>query len=287
MRKNKVVRSSLMRRNLYKFISNRLAIVGFTIVLILIIAAIFAPIITKYDPSFVDASQRLQPSSSEHLLGTDNVGRDVFTRILYGGRISIFVGIASALGASLIGVMLGCISGYYGGKIDGIILYISETFMSFPQIMLVMILVGFTSRGLSNLIIIFSITGWTHSHRVVRSKILSLREEAFVESCRANGIGGASIMFRHLLPNTLGPVIVTITLQSAGYVLAEAALSFIGLGVDPSIPTWGNIINAAKSLLIIQNHPLLWIAPGVIISLFVLGVNFFGDGLRDVFDPAQ
>jgi len=283
----KVHRSSPLRRNMQKFISNRLAIAGLVIVSFLIIASLIAPLLTPYDPAYLNTADRYLPPSTEHWLGTDNVGRDVFSRILYGGRVSIFVGLASACGASLIGIVLGCVSGYFGGKVDSVTLYVSEIFMAFPQTILVLIMVGFTGRGLTNLIIIFSLTGFTAAHRIVRSRIISLREEAFVECCRANGVGGMSIMFRHLLPNMLGPVIVTITLQTAGYVLAEAGLSFIGLGVESSIPTWGNIINAAKSLLVIQNYPVLWIAPGIAISLFVLGINFLGDGLRDVFDPAH
>lgn len=280
-------KSSLAKRNIQKFSQNKLAIFGLALVTILILASIFAPLITRYDPAISDTSQRLQAPSAQHWLGTDNIGRDLFSRLLYGGRISIFISIVSAIGASFIGIVLGCISGYFGGKVDSITLYISEIFMSFPQIMLVLIFVGFSGRGLLNLIIIFSITGWTYTHRIVRSKIQSLKEESFVECCRANGISGASIMFRHLLPNTLGPVIVCITIQTAGYVLAEAGLSFIGLGVEANIPTWGTIINAARSISIMQNQPILWIAPGIAISLFVLGINFFGDGLRDVFDPGQ
>jgi len=225
--------------------------------------------------------------SAKHWLGTDSLGRDILTRLLYGGRVSLFVGIVSAFGASMIGITLGSLAGYFGGKVDSLILYISEIFMAFPSIMLVIILVGYTGRGLSNLIVIFAITGWTGGMRIVRGKIFSLREEAFVESCKANGIKSSSIMFRHLLPNTLGPVIVDFTLLTGGYVLQEAALSFLGLGVDPSIPTWGNMINAARSLQIIQNHVNLWLAPGITICLFTLAINFFGDGLRDVFDPTQ
>lgn len=284
---NRIIKSSLTRRNLQKFKAHRLAIVGLVIVMVLVLAAIFAPLITGYDPSLVNVPERLLPLSFKHLLGTDNVGRDVFSRLLYGGRISIFIGIVSSLGASIIGIILGCWSGYFRGKADSVILYIWEIFSAFPSIILILIIVGFSGRGLTNLIIIFSITGWTGVYRIVRSRILSIREEAFVECCRANGISDLSIMFKHMLPNTLGPVIVSITLQTAGYVLAEAGLSFIGLGVESSIPTWGNIINAAKSMLVIQNYPALWIAPGIAISLFVLGVNFFGDGLRDVFDPKQ
>ena len=287
MKSRRRYQNDLARRNWHKFISNKLAIAGAVIILIILCASMFAPLITSYDPTYSDTSIRLQPPSSEHILGTDNIGRDLFSRLLYGGRYSILIGVTGAIGSVFLGVALGCISGYYGGKIDGVILYISELFMSFPQIILILILVAFSGRGIMNLIMIFSITGWTHAHRIVRSKMLSLKQESFVESCVANGIRGGSIMFRHILPNTLGPVVVTITLQTAEIVLAEAALSFIGLGVEASIPTWGTIINAAKSLSVLQNYPVLWIAPGVAISLFVLGMNFFGDGLRDVYDAKQ
>ncbi len=280
-------KSSLASRNRQKFLSNRLAMVGLILLVVVVVLSLAAPLFTRHDPSFIDTTIRYESSSSEHMLGTDSVGRDLWARLLYGGRYSIMIGLLSAAGASLIAVVLGCVSGYYGGKIDAVIVYISEIFYSFPQLLLVLILVGFAGRGWVNLIIIFSLTGWIFGFRVVRSKILSLREETFVEACKANGIGGLSIMFRHMLPNTLGPVIVNATLSTAGFVLAEAALSFIGLGVEADIPTWGNIINAAKSILVMQNYPWLWIAPGVAISLFVLGINFFGDGLRDVYDPGQ
>lgn len=282
-----LIRSSLSRRNLDKFLSNKLAVSGLIITLVFLIAIIFVPLFTKYDPSFVDMSKRFLPASSEHILGTDSLGRDLFTRLLYGGRISIFVGVISSVGTTLIGVIFGCLSGYFGGKADSTIVYISEIFMAFPSIILVIIAIGFFGRGLSNIIIIFIITGWTGILRIIRSRILSLREEPFVECCRANGISGMSIMFKHMLPNTLGPVIVNITLSVAGYVLSEAGLSFLGLGVPATIPTWGNIINAARSFAVFQNHPVIWIAPGIAISLFVLGINFLGDGLRDVFDTAM
>ncbi len=281
------VKSSLMRRNLHKLLSNRLALVGLGIVLLLVVLSAFAPLFTKYDPSFIDVSQRLQKPSMEHLLGTDNVGRDLFARLLYGGRVSIFIGIVSALIAAAVGIIIGSVSGYFGGKIDMVLLYISEIVMSFPSMILVLVLVGFLGQGILNLIIIFTVVGWPSTYRIIRSRILSLREELFVESCRASGIGGASIMFNHLLPNALGPVVVIITLSTGGYVLAEAGLSFIGLGVASSVPTWGNIINAARNLRIMQNFPALWVAPGVAISLFSLGLSFFGDGLRDVFDPEE
>lgn len=285
--KPKIQRSSLARRNLQKLFSNRLAILGAVIVLALVFLSVFAPLLTPFDPAFIDPTQRLQPPSAEHLLGTDNAGRDLWARILYGGRISIMIGLVSSLSAAALGVIAGCISGYFGGKVDSVLLYISEIFSTFPQTILILIIVGFAGRSTLNMVLIFSITGWMGTHRIVRSRIISLREEAFVESCVACGIGSTSIMFRHLLPNTVGPVVVSVTLSTAGYVLSESGLSFIGLGVPPEVPTWGNIINAAKSLDIMQNHPALWLAPGIVIALFVLGVNFLGDGLRDVFDTTQ
>ena len=282
-----ITRSSLAQRNWQKFMSNKLALVGLTIVIVFVSGSILAPLISAYDPSYIDPTIRYLPPSTEHWLGTDSLGRDVMTRLLYGGGMSIFVGVTSAICASAIGVVLGCIAGYLGGKKDSAILYVSEIFMAFPQILIVIIMVGFTGRGILNLILIFSFTGWMGCMRIVRGKVLSLKEESFVESCRANGIGSMSIMFRHLLPNTFGPIIVNVTLGTAIYILQEAALSFLGIGLDPSIPTWGNMINAARSLEIIQNYPNLWLAPGFAICLLVLGINFFGDGLRDVFDPKQ
>lgn len=280
-------KSSLLRRDFEKFVDNKMAVLGLFLVVILVVLAVLAPLFTSFDPTFVDPANRLQPPSREHLLGTDRVGRDLWARLLYGGRISIFVALSGIVSAHLIGVTLGCISGYFGGKTDAVIVFISEIFMAFPSGILIFIMVGFLGQGLGNLIFVFAITNWPGILRIVRSRILSLKEEAFVENCRVCGVSNFAIMFRHLLPNTLGPVIVSITLGTGGLVLAEAGLSFLGLGVPSGIPTWGNIINAANSLQAIQQYPLLWIAPGVMISVFVLGVNFLGDGLRDVLDATM
>ena len=159
--------------------------------------------------------------------------------------------------------------------------------MAFPQLLVVLILIVFIGQGIFNLIFIFSLTGWVGIFRLVRGKFMSLREENYVAACRIFGINKFSIMFKHILPNTLGPVIVLTTLSTAGYVLAEAGLSYLGLGVPAGVPTWGNILNAAQSIVVIENYPWIWIPAGSIIALFVLGVNFFGDGLRDIFDPKQ
>jgi peptide/nickel transport system permease protein len=283
----KIKKTSLAKRNWNKLKRNKLAMVGLGIILFLMITALFAPLLTQYEQNGVDLKSRLEPPSIKHLLGTDKVGRDVYARMLYGGRTSILVGLSGAAGGGLIGIIIGCICGYLGGTVDKLTLRISEIFMAFPQLILVLILVVFVGQGVGNLVLIFSITGWMGTYRLVRGRFMSLREENFVEACRAFGIGNMSIMFKHILPNTLGPVIVNITLSTAGYILQESGLSFLGLGVPSGVSSWGNIINAAKSVDVIMNYWWLWVPPGLAISLFVLGFNFFGDGLRDVLDPTQ
>ena len=283
----RAARNRLRMRNLRKFMRNRMAVVGACVILIMLVMCFGASMFTDYDPIYMDMGQRNLPMSIEHPLGTDNMGRDMWARMLYGGRMTMFIGISGALGATVLGALLGCIAGYFGGKVDATIVYISELFMTFPHYLLVMLLAGILGRSTMNLLLIFTCTGWTRMMRVVRTSVLSLREEAYVESCRANGIGSRSIMFHHILPNAIGPVIVNFTLGTASYILQEASLSFLGLGVPDTTVTWGIILNSAKRLDIIQNMPVLWIAPGLAICLFVLSINFFGDGLRDVLDPTS
>ena len=272
-------------RALKKLQSNRLAVIGIIFSLTIILSSIFAPLITKYDPQKVDLRSMLKPPSSEHILGTDKIGRDVFARIIYGGRISILVGLGSALGAALIGVSIGAYTAYRGGWWDSIFLRISEIFMAFPQIILVLLLVSVLGQSLMNLIIIFVITGWGGLYRMTRAQVLSLREEEYVQALRAFGLSRARICFKHILPNALGPIMVNITLSTAMFILEEAALSFLGLGVPLNIPTWGNILNVAQDLRILQNYWWVWLPSGITISLFVLAINFVGDGLRDSTDP--
>ena len=272
-------------RALKKLQSNRLAVIGIIFSLTIILSSIFAPLITKYDPQKVDLRSMLKPPSSEHILGTDKIGRDVFARIIYGGRISILVGLGSALGAALIGVSIGAYTAYRGGWWDSIFLRISEIFMAFPQIILLLLLVSVLGQSLMNLIIIFVITGWGGLYRMTRAQVLSLREEEYVQALRAFGLSRARICFKHILPNALGPIMVNITLSTAMFILEEAALSFLGLGVPLNIPTWGNILNVAQDLRVLQNYWWVWLPSGITISLFVLAINFVGDGLRDSTDP--
>lgn len=261
-------------RALRKLMANRLAMVGLVIFSVILLMSIFAPLITEHDPQKINLRAMLKPPSWDHLLGTDRTGRDVFARILYGGRISILVGLGSALMAAVIGVGIGCYTGYKGGWIDTLALRVSEIFMSFPQIILVLLLVSIAGQSLMNLIIIFVLTGWAPMYRMARAKMLSLREEEYVQALRSFGVPTVKICYKHILPNALGPIMVNITLSTAMFILAEAGLSFLGLGVPLSVPTWGNILNVAQDLRVLQNNWWLWLPVGSVISLFVLSVNF-------------
>ncbi len=274
-------------RALRKLLNNRLAVVGLVLFSIILLASLFAPLITEYDPLKINLRAMLQSPSAEHWFGTDKTGRDVFARVLYGGRISILVGLGSALCAAVVGVGIGCYAGYVGGWIDTVALRVSEIFMSFPQIVLVLLLVSIVGQSLFNLIVIFIATGWGAMYRLARARMLSLREEEYVQALESFGVGTARICYKHMLPNALGPIMVNITLTTAMFILAEAGLSFLGLGVPLHIPTWGNILNAAQDLRVLQNNWWIWLPVGSVISLFVLAVNFIGDGLRDSTDPSQ
>lgn len=276
-----------VNRSLRKLLNNKLAVIGIVSFTIILLASIFAPLLTAYDPLKVDMINVLQPPSSSHWFGTDKVGRDVFSRVLYGGRISILIGLGSALGCATIGVLLGSYGGYKGGWFDGIVLRLSEVFMSFPQLILVLLLVTILGQSLLNLIIIFILTGWGSVYRMTRAQILSIREEEYVQSLKAFGLNDFIICYKHMLPNAIGPILVNITLSTAMFILEEASLSFLGLGVPLEIATWGNILNAAQDMFTLQNNWWLWLPVGIVISLFVMSINFIGDGLRDTTDPTQ
>ena len=280
-------KSSLALRSWKKMTNNKLAMAGLIVSIIMILSSMFAGAIAPYKPSEINLRLITQAPSWQHLMGTDKLGRDVLTQLLYGGRVSIYVGIVGALFGSMLGLVLGCLAGYLGGTLDRGLVHLSEIFLTFPNMILVMILVGLIGQGVNNLIFIFVLTGWMTPFRMVRNEFLSLREETYVEVCKAFGISDFSIMFRHILPNALSPLFVSVTIQIASYILQEAGLSFLGLGVPVTIPTWGNVMNAAKSIDVIRNYWWLWLYPGLVISLFVLAVNFTGDGLRDVLDPKQ
>ena len=274
-------------RALRKLLNNRLAIVGGVIFLIILLACIFAPLLTGYSPKAVDMKSILKPPSGEHWFGTDKIGRDVFARVLYGGRMSIAIGFGSALGCAFIGVLLGCYSGYRGGWFDSLMVRISEVFMSIPQLILVMMLVAIMGQSAKNIVIIFIICGWGSCFRMARSQVLSIREEEYVQSLKVFGLNPFIICYKHILPNALSPIIVNVTLSTAIFILEEASLSFLGLGVPLEVPTWGNILNAAQDMFTLQNNWWMWLPTGIVVSLFVMSINFMGDGIRDTTDPTQ
>ncbi|WP_296113314.1 ABC transporter permease [uncultured Anaerococcus sp.] len=278
-------KSSLAKRSLQKFLSNKLAILGLVIVLLMILTAIFAPLLASHDPNKIDMAKINQGPGDGHLFGTDSTGRDLYSRLLYGGRISILIGISSALTTSIIGTIFGLVAGYFGGAIDVILIRISEILQSFPMIILVMVLVTILGPSVSNMILVFTLIGWMTVFRIVRNEVLRLREETYVDVNKAFGISDFVIMFRDILPNTLSPIIVATTINIAYFILQETGLSFLGLGVPTNVPTWGTIINSAKSITVIQMYKWQWIIPGLFISLFVMSINFLGDGLRDALDP--
>ena len=205
--------------------------------------------------------------------------------MLYGGRVSIFIGVSAALISGIMGSSIGAIAGYYGGKTDLVIMTITEVFGVFPSTLLILLLTGVFERSVFTTLGVMAMFGWVGFVRMIRSRMFSLREEPFVESCRANGISDRSIIFHHIVPNNIGIFILQITNSIAGCILQEASLSYLGFGVPIDVPTWGNILNAARNLETIQSYPLLWIAPGITICALCLSLSFVGDGLRDALDP--
>ena len=279
------MRSAMAKRSLNKMISNKLGMIGFIVVVVMSLMSILAPVLTNIDPTVTDMANINKAPGGLHILGTDSIGRDLFSRLLYGGRISISIGIISALTTSFIGTVFGLIAGYFRGIVDSFLVRLSEVIQTVPMIILVMVLVTIIGPGVRNMVLVFSLTGWMTVFRIVRTEVLRLSEETYVEVNRAFGISNSKIMFSQILPNTLSPIIVATTINVAFFILSETELSFLGLGVPTNISTWGTIINGAKSLSVIENQWWLWIIPGAVISLFIMSINFFGDALRDVLDP--
>lgn len=285
--KNKSAASSLLRKNIRKFLNNKLAVFGLVVVVIMTVACILG-VILQVDYQTPDIPMMKSPPGAEHIFGTDTIGRDIFARVLFGGSYSILIGVFCAVLSSVIGAALGAVAGYFGGKTDAVIVRISEIFQAFPQLVLVMMLVAILNqRGLGNLLFIFVITGWMTTFRMVRNEFMSIKNETYVKVCEAFGMSRSNIMFKQVLPNVMSPIIVSTTTNVAYFILQEASLSFIGLGVADSTPTWGNILNAAKSVAVVTDQWWIWVFPGLAITLFVLAINFFGDGLRDVLDAKQ
>jgi len=266
-----------------KLLSNFAFTAGLLLTVVLVVVAIAAPLLAPFDPYVQDTSRRLEPPSKEHPLGLDDLGRDVLSRIIWGARVSLRVGFSVVILASLAGVTLGAISGYFGGAVDVIVMRLCDILLAFPGILLAIALVAVLGPSLNNVILALAIIGWVGYARLVRGQVLKVREMEYVTAAKALGAKSPRVIIRHVLPNVINPVIVMATLGLAGAILSEAALSFLGLGVQPPTPSWGAMLTAGRRYLGLANH--LAIFPGAAIMLAVMGLNFLGDGLIDALDP--
>ncbi len=267
---------------------NRLAIFGLVFVVLLVVVALFAPVIATHDVGATDLAARYLKPSAAHWFGTDATGRDIFSRVVYGARISLNVGLVVVVVSSVTGTMIGAIAGYYGGWVDRIVAgYVFNVFLAFPGLLLAIAMVAFLGAGLNKLILALCIIGWVGYARLIRGQVLKVREYDFVQAARALGASDLRILFVHIMPNAIQPLIVQASLGMAGAVLSEASLSFLGLGVPPPAPSWGVMLEEARDLTTMKFAPHALIVPGIAIALTVLAFNFLGDGLREYLDPRQ
>jgi len=273
------------RRLLHRFLRHKLGVMGAAFLLILCFLTLLAPMITDGLPSKACLSRIYQAPSREHIFGTDQLGRDVFTRVLYGARVSLQVGIVSVLIQLSVGVLLGSLSAIAGRWMDMLIQRVVEVFLGFPFLIIVLVLSSIIGGSQMNIILIIGFVGWPPICRLIRGEILSLREQPFFEAARAYGISMPRLLLRHVLPNILAPSLVAATLNCANAILIEAQISFLGFGIQPPTPTWGNMLMSAGQVHILESKPWIWLAPGIAVVLTILSLNFLGDALRDAFDP--
>ena len=265
------------------FQRNRLAVAGVVLIAAFYLIALLAPLLTDWDPTAQQMRARLAPPSTDHPLGSDGFGRDVLSRVLFGARISLAIGFIATAISITIGTLLGAVAGYFGGKVDAAVMRLTDLVLAFPRLILLILIVALFSPSLVVIIVVLGLTQWPGTTRIVRGDVLSLREREFIQAARALGMGSGRIIARHVVPNVLGPVIVTATLGIGNTIVLEAGLSFLGMGVQPPTPTWGGMVAEGRDSLL----GAWWIAtfPGLVIVLVVLAFNLIGDGLRDALDP--
>ncbi|WP_255171018.1 nickel transporter permease [Natrononativus amylolyticus] len=270
-------------RKARQFRSNTLNVVGMVIVVTIVFSAVFAPFLTPHDPTEQNLENRLESPSLEHPMGTDQLGRDILTRLLYGARISLQIGVA-VVGISLaIGTAVGVTAGYAGGYVDEALMRLVDILLAFPGLLLALVIAGILGPSLTNIMIALAVVGWTRYARVIRGSVLSIKQQEFVKASQLMGVSRLRIVGRHIIPNVIGPVVVLATIDMAGVILGTAGLSFLGLGAQPPTPEWGTMISEGRNYL----QDAWWVVnfPGLAIMLAVLGFNLLGDGLRDVLDP--
>ena len=276
-------RVSGTRRAWLEFRRNRFALVGTAFILFIALMGTFAPVVSTHNPYKQSLRKRMKPPTAEHWLGTDELGRDFYSRLVYGARVSLFVGIVGTAAGVFCGTIIGLISGFFAGQVDMLVMRVIDVMFTFPGILLAILIVAVMGPSKFNLIVVLAIWGTPSLSRIVRGNVLSLKEQDYIEAARAVGASRKRIMFLHLLPNTLAPIIVYTTLSVAGAILTTAALGFLGLGVQPPEAEWGNILSNGRNYL--RKAPLLMIFPGALISLTVISINLIGDALRDALDP--
>jgi ABC-type dipeptide/oligopeptide/nickel transport system permease subunit len=278
-----VKQRSMFRQTLSRLVRNKSAMIGFSILAIIVVACLLAPVIAPEGFNAQNLTQKFQEPSIHHIFGTDNLGRDIFSRILYGGRVSLWIGFAATILSAVFGVIIGLFAGYYGGQVDNISMRLLDIIMSIPSILLAITIAAALGTGVNSAIIAIGVASIPIFARLTRAPILQVKNEEYIEAAQAINASKARIMFRHLLPNILSPLIVQTTINVAMSILLAAGLSFLGMGVQPPNPEWGAIISSSRTYII--DHSYMVTTPGIAISLTVIGLNLFGDGLRDCLDP--
>lgn len=267
-----------------KFFQNKLAVAGMIIIIIFVIMSVFAPAFTRYNPNQTDLLNIRGVPDANHILGTDDLGRDIFSRLLYGGRISIAVGFTSMILQMVIGITIGTIAGYFGGIIDKVIMRLVDIIMCFPFFVIAIALAAVIGGSMTNLVLIIGMLMWPGIARIVRGEVMVIKENEYIMGAKALGLNAREIIIHHVVPNILSSILVASTLAIANGILMEATLSFLGLGVNPPAPSWGNMLVAAQNMSVLKHQWWMWIPAGSAVVLMVLAVNFLGDGLRDALD---
>ncbi len=276
---------SPLRQTVRRFVRHRLAMAGLVVVFLVGLLALFAPLVAVHDPNAIDLRARNVGPTADHWFGTDRTGRDTFARVIYAGRVSLSVGIVAVAISVSIGALLGTLAGFFGGWVDSLVMRFTDVVMTFPPIVILLTLAAITGPGVGKTMLIIGLLNWPLPCRLVRAKLLTLREQEFIIAARAIGAPASRVVTRHAFPNVLDVLIVNASLGIAIAILLEAGLSFLGAGVQPPTPSWGNMLNVARNVSVLEDAPWQWMPAGGAIILVVLAVNFVGDGLRDALDP--
>ena len=283
-KKERIKKDSYSRDVLKKFSQHKLAMLGLTIIAVEVLLVILLPMVMELDPYTSDVLNFSAAPGPGHILGTDDTGRDLFARLVYGGRVSLMVGLLSAIISLMIGVPLGLVAGYYKGIWETVIMRLADIFMSFPSMILILVLVSVFDPSVWTIIFVIGILGWTDFAKLIYGNVLSVREKEYVESARAVGTKDLPILIKYVIPNAFAPILINFTFRTAQAIIQESSLSFLGMGVQPPEASWGNILYAAQSITVLSTRPWMWVPAGILLVLTVSSINFIGDGMRDALD---